>query len=220
MDEIFSDRQQAGQALARVLARREDLEHPVVLALPRGGVPVAYEIARVLKAPLDVMVVRKLGLPRQPELAMGAVASGGILVLNPEVIRDAGVADGLIERVAQKELREVRRREEAYRGDRPPVELGGRDVVLVDDGIATGATVEAAIQAAHARHAGRVFVAAPVAPPEVLEKLSMEVEEVVCLSTPEPFGAISLWYRSFPQIGDEAVRALLSGELAAPGEER
>jgi putative phosphoribosyl transferase len=216
MHGIFSDRRRAGKELARVLARRHDLESPVVLALPRGGVPVGLEVARALDGPLDVMVVRKLGLPGQPELAMGAVASGGIRVVNEEVLRQARVSDGAVEAVAAEETAEVERRERAYRGDRPPVDLRGRTVILVDDGIATGSTVRAAARAVRARGAETVIVATPVAPVETCEALAREVDGLVCLATPEPFIAISLWYRSFPQLADDDVRAILD-EAAREG---
>jgi putative phosphoribosyl transferase len=213
---IFSDRRQAGEKLARVLAGRPGMESPVVLALPRGGVPVALEVARALDGPLDVMVVRKLGLPAQPELAMGAVASGGIRVLNEDVLQQARVPDGTVEAVAAEETAEVERRDRAYRGDRSPVDLRGRTVILVDDGIATGSTVRAAARAARARGAEAVIVATPVAPIETCEALEREVDAVVCLATPEPFVAISLWYRSFPQLEDDDVRAILD-EAAREG---
>jgi putative phosphoribosyl transferase len=213
----YHDRRHAGRELASLLASRNDLEDPIVLALPRGGVPVGREIARSLDAPLDVMVVRKLGLPIQPELAMGAVASGGILVVNSEVIQAAGVPEAMIDRVAARELREVQRREEAYRGDRPHPELRGRTVILVDDGIATGSTMEAAVQAARVRQASRVIVAVPVAPSGVLRRLAGEVDEVICPEAHDPFGAISRWYRSFPQLDDTEVRALLD-EAVVPGD--
>jgi putative phosphoribosyl transferase len=216
MSTIFTDRREAGRALAEALAQQGDLTDPVVLALPRGGLPVGREIARALGAPLDIMVVRKLGLPSQPELAMGAVASGGIRVTNPDVLREAEVPDAVLEDVARAEQREVERRERAYRGDRAPLELEGRSVILVDDGIATGSTVRAAIQAARARGAAGVIVAAPVAPPETVERLSREADQVVCLTTPVPFMAISLWYRSFPQVDDREVRRILD-EAAREG---
>jgi putative phosphoribosyl transferase len=217
---MFTGRQEAGQALANRLALRDDLENTVVLALPRGGVPIGREIARVLNAPLDVMVVRKLGLPSQPELAMGAVASGGVVVRNRDVILEAHVGDSLFDRVAAREFHEVQRREEAYRGDRPPVELHGRSVILADDGIATGSTMAAAIRAARSRGAARVIVAVPVAPREVRQRLAGDVDEMVCLATPEPFMAISVWYRSFPQLEDEDVRAILSQPTTVRREER
>jgi putative phosphoribosyl transferase len=206
---VFADRSEAGRSLGRYLQEMEGLNDPVVLALPRGGVPVGVEIARALGVPLDVMVVRKLGLPGQPELAMGAVASGGIRVLNQELLRETGVPAEVLEKVATEETRELERREEAYRGGRLPTELQGRDVILVDDGIATGSSLLAAVAAARARGASRVMVAVPVAPRDVVRTLARQVDEMICLHTPEPFLAVSLWYRSFPQVQDSEVRALL-----------
>ncbi len=220
MTTIFADRHDAGRALAEALSLRGDLTDPVVLALPRGGLPVGREVARALGAPLDIMVVRKLGLPQQPELAMGAVASGGIRVLNPEVVREAAVPDSVLDDVAQAESREVERRERVYRGTRAPPELEGRTVILVDDGIATGSTARAAIQAARARGARGVIVAAPVAPPETVRLLGQEADDVVCLATPEPFLAISLHYRSFPQVDDREVKRILDDASRAGSEER
>jgi putative phosphoribosyl transferase len=219
MNSIFADRQEAGRALAKVLSERGDLADVVVLALPRGGLPVALEITRALRAPLDVMVVRKLGLPQQPELAMGAVASGGVRVLNDEVLRAAGVSRAVVEEVARKELAELTRRERVYRGDRQPVELTGRTVVLVDDGIATGSTLQAAIRAVRSRGAARIIVAAPVAPPETVHRLSAEADEVVCLVMPDRFVAISPWYRHFPQLEDREVHAILEASRVASANE-
>jgi putative phosphoribosyl transferase len=220
MTTIFADRHDAGRALAEALLLRDDLKDPVVLALPRGGLPVGREVARALGAPLDIMVVRKLGLPQQPELAMGAVASGGIRVLNPEVVREAAVPDSVLDDLAQAESREVERRERAYRGDRSPPEIEGRMVILVDDGIATGSTVRAAIQAVRARGARGVIVATPVAPPDTVRLLGQEADDVVCLATPEPFFAISLHYRSFPQVDDREVKRILDDASRAGSEER
>jgi len=220
MTTLFADRRDAGRALAEALALRDDLEDPVVIALPRGGVPVGREVARALGSPLDIMVVRKLGLPQQPELAMGAVASGGIRVLNREVLREAAVPDAVLDKVARGESREVERRERAFWGDRAPYELDGRTVILVDDGLATGSTVRAAIQAARDRGAAGVIVAAPVAPAETVQLLRREADEVVCLATPDPFVAISLWYRSFPQVDDREVQRLLDDASRAETGER
>jgi putative phosphoribosyl transferase len=217
---IFADRHDAGRALAEALALRDDLEDPVVLALPRGGVPLGREVARALGAPLDIMVVRKLGLPQQPELAMGAVASGGIRVLNPEVLREAAVSDAVLDDVIREASREVERRERVYRGGRAPRGLEGRTVILVDDGIATGSTVRAAIQAARARGARGVIIAVPIAPVETVRLLGREADDVVCLATPEPFVAISLHYRSFPQVDDREVRRILDDASRAGTEER
>lgn len=210
MGQIFRDRQEAGRRLAARLAQRDDLRSPVVLALPRGGVPVAREIAQAIDAPLDVLVVRKLGVPWQPELAMGAIASGGVRVLHEDIIRDAGVSRDDLEKVASREAREVERREEAYRGEQGIVPLEGRTVILVDDGIATGSTAEAAVQAVRRHGADTVLLAVPVAPKESIERLGSVVDEVICLATPASFHAISLWYENFPQLDDADVRRLLA----------
>jgi putative phosphoribosyl transferase len=207
---LFSDRQAAGRALAEALkgyAGREDL---VVLALPRGGVPVGFEVARALGAPLDLMLVRKLGTPGQEELAMGAIASGGVRVLNRELTERLGIGPEAVEAVAERERVELERRARAYRGDRPPPELKGRRVILVDDGLATGATMRAAVSALRGLAPQRVVVAVPLAPADTLPALRREADEVVCLETPEPFLAIGRWYGAFPQTSDEEVRELLS----------
>ena len=209
MNRVFQDRREAGQALAGLLMARDHLKDPVVLALPRGGVPVGVEVAQALGAPLDILVVRQVGVPAQPELAMGAVASGGVEVRNPEVLRQVGVEEGVFRAVAARELRELLRRETAYRGSRVPVEVRNRTVILVDDGIATGSTIRAAIRALRLRGAAEVVVAVPVAPTEVRDALATEADEVVCVSTPTPFYAISPWYREFPQLSDNDVRELL-----------
>jgi putative phosphoribosyl transferase len=181
-----------------------------VLALPRGGVPVGYAVARALGIPLDVFLVRKLGVPGEEELAMGAVASGGIRVLNQTVVRALAVSAEQIEAVARRETEELARRERLYRGDRPPPDVRGRRVILVDDGIATGASMRGAIAAVRARGAGRIVVAVPVAAAATAAALAAEAEEVVCLATPEPFHAVGIWYREFAQTSDEEVRALLA----------
>jgi putative phosphoribosyl transferase len=206
----FRDRAHAGQVLAEQLrkyARRPDV---LVLALPRGGVPVAYEVAAALQVPMDVFLVRKLGVPGQEELAMGAVASGGLRVLNDDVVRSLGVPESVIDRVAASELIELGRRERAYRGDRPEPDPSGRTVILVDDGLATGSTMRAAAQALATRHPAKIVVAVPLAAPETCEALSREVDEVICAVTPQPFYAVGLWYEDFDQTSDEAVRALLA----------
>jgi putative phosphoribosyl transferase len=181
----------------------------LILALPRGGVPVAFEVAEALKAPLDVLVVRKLGTPGQEELAMGAIASGGVRVLHDEVVRTLGISAREIEAVTVKEQKELERREQAYRGDRPFPDLHGRVLIVVDDGIATGTTMRAAIAALKGQHPSRLVVAIPVAPLSTCEELKMEVPEVICLLTPEALYAINLWYERFPQTSDEEVRDLL-----------
>jgi len=195
-----------GERLAG-LACQPDL---LVLGLPRGGVPVAWEVARRLGAPLDVFVVRKLGFPGHEELAMGAIASGGVRVLNPEVIA-YGVSRAQIEQVTEKERRELERREQLFRGDRPPMRVADRTVVLVDDGLATGSTMRAAVRALRQERAGRIIVAVPVAAPSVCAEMKAEADEVVCAATPEPFRAVGLWYDDFAQTSDAEVRELLDG---------
>jgi putative phosphoribosyl transferase len=205
----YLDRTDAGVKLAEALgayAGRSDL---LVLGLPRGGVPVAAEVAKALDAPLDVFVVRKLGTPGQPELAMGAIASGGVRVLNTDVIGALGLSERVIDTVAAKEAEEVARRERAYRGDRPPLDVRGRTVILVDDGIATGSTVRAAARALRAGEPARLVVCAPVAAPTIVASLAAEADEVVCPLQTEHLYAIGLWYDAFPQVSDEEVRALL-----------
>ena len=182
----------------------------IVLALPRGGVPVGYEVARRLRAPLDVFLVRKLGVPGHEELAMGAVATGGVRVLNEQVMRGLRIPDSVIDAVAAVELEELRRRERLYRGDRPPPDVRGKTVILADDGLATGSTMLAAVKALRQQQPARIVVAVPVAAPDTCELLRAEVEDVVCTETPEPFYAVGLWYRDFSQTTDEEVRELLA----------
>ena len=208
VDTNFKDRKEAGQILAHKLINYLG-QNVIVLGLPRGGVPVAFEVAKALKAPLDVYVVRKLGVPGHEELAMGAIASGDVRVLNKPVIEDLGVTEEAIEAETRKEREELKRRELLYRDDRPPLEVSDRTVVLVDDGIATGSTIKAGIAALKKQKAGRIVVAVPVAPISSIEELKKEVDEVICVSTPEFFYAISLWYDEFPQTSDEQVRELL-----------
>ncbi len=216
---VFKDRREAGRALSVVLAGRNDLPDPVVLALPRGGIPVGGEVAKALGAPLDVLVVRKLGVPDQPELAMGAVASGGVRVVHTGVVADARVSRERFERVAEDEMREVGRRERLYRGDRTPVGIHDRTVLLVDDGLATGSTMLAAVRAVREHGARKVVVAVPVAPEETCSLMREEAEAVVCLETPEPFGAVGFWYESFPQLTDDDVREALARAWEGPAPE-
>jgi putative phosphoribosyl transferase len=204
----FRDRRHAGQVLASKLVHYMNLPDVVVLALPRGGVPVGFEVARSLGAPLDVFVVRKLGFPGQEEYAMGAIASGGVRVLNAEAAL-MGVSDAVIDSVAAREQAELERREKLYRGERPACELARRIVILVDDGLATGATMRAATIAVRNREPLRIVVAVPVGAPDTCERFRAEVEEVVCVSAPESFRAVGLWYEDFGQTTDEEVRALL-----------
>jgi putative phosphoribosyl transferase len=206
----FRDRAEGGRELSAALREYAGRSDVVVLALPRGGVPVAFEVARDLGAPLDVFVVRKLGLPVQPELAMGAIASGGAQVLNELLIQETGVSDETIEEVAAREREEVARRELLYRGERPPLPVEAKIVLLVDDGLATGTTMRAAVAALRAHRPAKVVVAVPVAPPASCERLRAEVDEVVCAQTREPFVAIGAYYESFPQLTDDEIRALLA----------
>jgi putative phosphoribosyl transferase len=211
----FSDRYDAGRRLAgelRAYANRHDV---IVLALPRGGVPVGYEAAKALGAPLDVFVVRKLGLPGQEELAMGAIASGGVKVLAPDLIRAARVTEEDLQRVIASEQAELERRERQYRGDRPFPELKGKTVILVDDGLATGASMSAAVAALRQRGASRIVVAVPVAAPETCEAFRNTADEIICLETPEPFRAVGLWYDDFSQTTDEEVHDLLERARSA-----
>jgi predicted phosphoribosyltransferase len=205
----FRDRHEAGRLLAEKLARYASRPDVLVLALPRGGVPVAYEVARALGAPLDVFVVRKLGVPGHEELAMGAVATGGVRVLNDEVVRGLGIPAYVIDAVTERELHELAQRERLYRGDRPPPDVRGRTVILVDDGLATGATMHAAIQALRQQKPAHIVVGVPTASPETCEALKAEVDDVVCAITPQPFYAVGLSYEDFSQTTDEEVRELL-----------
>ena len=214
---IYQDRIDAGRQLARALGEYAGRSDVLVLGLPRGGVPVAAEVARALGAPLDVMIVRKLGAPWQPELAMGAIASGGVRLLNPEVVRSLGVDEDAIEEVAARERRELARREKAYRGDRPPFEARGRHVILVDDGMATGATMRAAVAAVREMDPASIVVAVPTAAADTCRLVKAEADRVVCLDTPEPFMAVGCWYRDFDQTSDGQVRDLLRENAPSDG---
>jgi putative phosphoribosyl transferase len=211
---LYRDRREAGRVVGERLAPLAGRPDILVLGLPRGGVPVAWEVARRLGAPLDVFVVRKLGFPGHEELAMGAVASGGVRVLNPEVIA-YGITLEDIERVTEEELRELERRERLFRGDRPPPNVAGRTVILVDDGLATGSTMRAAVRALRQEQAAHIIVAVPIAAPSTCAEMEDEADEVVCAATPEPFRAVGLWYDDFTQTTDEEVRELL--ESASEG---
>jgi predicted phosphoribosyltransferase len=211
---IFEDRRDAGRALVPAL-QRCTLTNPLILGLPRGGVPVAYEIALALNAPLDTMSVRKLGVPTQPELAIGAIASGGIRVLNDELIaRLPGLDEPTIDEIAERETRELARREELYRGDRSYPDLRGRDVVLVDDGMATGATMRAAAEAVLTHEPTKVVVAVPTASMAAVRLVAEKVDSVVCLETPSPFLSVGRFYRNFGQTDDDEVRELLAASRA------
>jgi len=209
----FLDRRDAGRQLGEKLERyTAGPNNPamvLVLGLPRGGVPVAYEVARALHAPLDVFVVRKLGVPGHRELAMGAIASGGLRVLNREVIESLGVSPAAVESVAVREMQELERQQRLYRGHTPLPELAGRTVIVVDDGLATGSTMRAAVGALRQGNPARIMVAVPVAAADTARRLREEADGVVCLSTPPDFHAVSMWYEDFSQTSDEEVRKLL-----------
>jgi predicted phosphoribosyltransferase len=207
---IFRDRIDAGQLLAKQLVRYRD-EQPVVLALPRGGVPVALEIAKALKAPLDLILVRKIGAPYSPELAIGAIVDGGQAekVINADIVRSLNVPESYIEEHAARELEEIERRRSLYLGDRPRIDIKDRTAIVVDDGIATGATVLAALRAARRAGPAKLVLAVPVAPTVTVERLKTECDELVCLDAEIDFGAISLFYVNFPQLDDDEVVALL-----------
>jgi putative phosphoribosyl transferase len=205
----FRDRRDAGRRLAEALEEYTGRPDVIVLALPRGGVPVGFEVARALGVPLDVFVVRNLGLPWQEELAIGALASGGVRVLDLDLIRVAGITESDIERITRQEQLELDRRERIYRGDKPFPDLIGKTVILVDDGLATGSTMKAAVAALRAEKPAQVVVAVPVAAPETCDSLREVADNVVCAVTPEPFRAVSLWYDDFSQTTDEEVHQLL-----------
>jgi predicted phosphoribosyltransferase len=206
----FANRKEAGRQLAERIPESLRRLDPLILALPRGGVPVAAEIAKALGRPLDVLIVRKLGVPGHEEYAMGALASGGVTVLNQETVSSLRLSAAQVDAAIERETRELVRREKLYRGGKPPPVVTGHTVILVDDGIATGSTVQAAIQLLYQQGAGRVVVAAPVAPPDTVERLREKADEVIILSEPEPFGGVGRWYRDFSQTSDEEVRSLLA----------
>src|SRR5574340_90957 len=205
----FRDRREAGKLLATKLTAFANQHDVLILALPRGGVPVAFEIAKALHAPLDVMVVRKLGVPGQEELAMGAIATGGVRILNDDVLQFLNIPDELIDKIATYEQHELERRERLFRGERFPHRIPGRTVILVDDGIATGATMHAAVAALKQLGPARIIIAVPTAAPSTCDEFANEVDEIVCLIRPEPFIAVGYWYRHFLQTSDEEVRSLL-----------
>jgi predicted phosphoribosyltransferase len=211
----YADRREAGSALAGRLGDYAGRNDVVVLGLPRGGIPVAYEVARALNAPLDVFVVRKLGLPGHPEYAMGAIASGGVRVLDDDVIRQLHVPPSAVEAVARAEQQELERRERAYRGARQALPVEGRIVILVDDGLATGSTMRAAVLAIRRQFPSQIVVAVPVGARETCRAMNQVADEVVCARMPEPFQAVGLWYEAFEQTTDEEVRGLL--EASATG---
>ncbi len=204
----FPDRHEAARRLAAKLTRYSDRNDVIVIGLPRGGVVTAYEIAEALHLPLDVLVVRKLGTPGQEELAMGAVARG-VTVINEEVVRMIGISKATIDAVAERERREVERREAELRKGRPPLQLAGRTVIIADDGLATGSTMRAAVTAIRGQMPATMVLAVPVAPPDVCAHFRTEVDQVVCLSMPEPFGAVAFWYDRFEPVSDREVIELL-----------
>ena len=205
---IFGDRADAGRRLAERLAPLRDVD-PIVLALPRGGVPVGVEISRALHASLDVFISRKLGAPDQPELGIGAVAQGGTRVLNDDIVKQIGIPEEYVEEITHRELTEVERRLRVLRGDRPEPEVRDRTAILVDDGLATGVTARAAVRALRARNPRRLVLAVPVCPPRTARLLAPEVDDLICLRTPEDFVAVGLWYRDFEQVSDDEVVELL-----------
>jgi putative phosphoribosyl transferase len=210
VEPIFRDRYEAGEVLAERLRKTVKDAEALVLALPRGGVPVGFEIARRLPADLDVFLVRKLGVPGHEELAMGAIASGGVKVLNEPLIRQLQLSSAIVDQITQSEWREIERRELLYREGRPPVPVRGRSTILVDDGLATGATMLAAARAVRALQPSRLVVAVPVAAPEACAEFQAHVDEVVCAATPDPFYAVGVWYDDFSQTSDEEVCDLLA----------
>jgi predicted phosphoribosyltransferase len=216
----YRNRHEAGAYLAEHLAEYRDRDDVIVLALPRGGVPVAYEVARALHAPLDVFIVRKIGLPGAEEFAVGAIASGGVRLLDEDLIERYGVSRAAVDRIIAAEERELERRERQYRGDRQMPDLTGKTVILVDDGLATGSTMRAAVAALRRDGAARIVVAVPVAAPETCALLEREVDAIICAVTPQPFYAVGLWYADFSQTSDREVHELLErpteGSAAPP----
>src|SRR6202048_3030331 len=210
---LFRDRRDAGRLLAAKLTAYANRPDVLVLALPRGGVPVAYEVASALGAPMDVFVVRKLGVPGYEELAMGAVATGGVRVLNDQLVELSAIPEDMVDAVGARERQELARRERLYRGDRPPPDVRGRTVILVDDGLATGATMHAAVQALRKQNPARIVVAVPTASPETCEEMKAEADDVICAITPEPFHAVGRWYQDFSQTTDEEVAVLLAQRI-------
>jgi putative phosphoribosyl transferase len=209
MDGRFRNRTEAGRELAGFLGAYANRPDVLVLALPRGGLPVAFEVAKALRAPLDVFLVRKLGVPGQEELAMGAIATGGVRVLNAEVVGYLGIPSSVIDQATEMEQRELNRREQRYRGSRPPAAVRGRTVILVDDGLATGSTMRAAVAALRMQGPARLVVAVPVSAPSTCDELKAEVDQIVCARTPEPFYGVGQWYEDFSQTTDEEVQSLL-----------
>jgi putative phosphoribosyl transferase len=206
---LFRDRKEAGRYLAGKIEEYAERKDVIILALPRGGVPVAFEVSTALKLPLDIFLVRKLGVPGQEELAMGAIASGGVRVLNEQIVQDLGIPDYAIAAAAAQEQRELERREKLYRRDMDPLDVKGKSVILIDDGLATGASMRAAALALRQLKAKEVIVAVPVAAPDTCEAFRSEVDRVVCAKTPEPFFGVGMWYENFSQTTDQEVIELL-----------
>jgi putative phosphoribosyl transferase len=213
---FFNDRVDAGRKLAKKLSKYANRSDVLILALPRGGVPVAFEVAKELNVKMDVFIVRKLGVPGNEELAMGAIASDNIRVLNEDVIRSFQIPERVIDKVAENELRELERREHAYRGDRPKPEIKGMTVILIDDGLATGATMRAAAAALKTKNPAKIVVAVPTAARDTCEFFGREVDEVICVATPEPFYGVGAWYEDFSQTTDKEVCELLDKARALP----
>lgn len=207
---IFENRREAGKRLATLLRAYSGRPDVLVLGLPRGGVPVAYEVARALGAPLDIFVVRKLGVPGQEELAFGAIATGGVRILNPYVVEQAGITDEEVEAITAAELKELARREHAFRGERPVPQIRGRTVILIDDGLATGATMRAAVVALRQQQPAQIVAGVPAASPDTCAAIREQVDELVCAITPEPFHSVGSWYEDFSQTTDEEVHDLLT----------
>lgn len=207
---LFKNRREAGRALAKELSAYSNAHDVVILALPRGGVPVAFEVAQELHAPMDVLIVRKLGTPGQEELAMGAIASGNVRVINESVVKQLGIPGDVVEEIVKRERQEMERRERAYRGDRGAVDVLGKTCIVIDDGIATGATMRAAVAVLKQLGAQRLIVAAPTSARDTYATLCREADEVVCLATPEPYIAVGVWYDQFSQTSDEEVCSLLA----------
>jgi len=206
---IYRDRTEAGKELATRLSAYKDRNDVLVLALPRGGVPVAFQVAQALAAPLDVFLVRKLGVPGHEELAMGAIATGDVRVLNEDVVEYLKIPDSVIDSITATELTELKRRELAYRGTRPEPEVKGKTVILIDDGLATGSTIRAAARALRQQQPARIVVAVPVSAPQTCDEYQMGVDEIICAATPDPFWGVGLWYGDFSQTTDEEVHELL-----------
>jgi len=217
---IFRDRTEAGKYLATKLLSYKDRPDVLVLALPRGGVPVAFEVAQALRVPLDIFLVRKLGVPGHEELAMGAISTGGVRVLNEDIVDYLRIPEHVIDAIAAEELKELERRELAYRGNRAEPDVKEKTVILIDDGLATGSTIRAAAQALRQQQPARIVVAVPVSAPETCDEYRIGVDEIICAVTPEPFLGVGMWYLDFPQTTDDEVRDLLERARAEKREKQ